>query len=206
MRLLLASDLHCDVSATKSLLTRSKDADVLVVAGDLANARQNLDQCLKLLKTANCPVVLVPGNNESDEELLAACQGQERMHVLHGTQVDLDGVTFFGLGGGVPITPYGPWSFDLSEEEAGVLLDNCPENAVLIVHSPPQGVVDVASNGKHLGSTAIKQAIRDFTPQLVVCGHIHASGGKTGMLGTVPVVNAGPYGILWDLATRQAVG
>jgi Icc-related predicted phosphoesterase len=50
-----------------------------------------------------------------------------------------------------------------------------------------------------LGSTAVRQAILDKQPQLVVCGHIHASGGQQAMLGTTRVVNAGPRGILLDL-------
>ena len=36
-------------------------------------------------------------------------------------------------------------------------------------------------------------------PALVVCGHIHASGGQTAHIGATPVINAGPDGIKWEL-------
>lgn len=109
------------------------------------------------------------------------------------------GVPFFGLGGGVPVTPFGSWSYDFTEEEAAKLLANCPAGCVLVSHSPPKGTVDVSSQGKSLGSVAVRDAILRCKPVLVVCGHIHACGGKQGMIGQTPVVNAGPAGVDWEL-------
>ena len=63
------------------------------------------------------PTLLVPGNNETEDALRAACDGWEAATVLHGEGTELDGASFFGLGGGVPVTPW-PWSFDLTEDEA----------------------------------------------------------------------------------------
>jgi Icc-related predicted phosphoesterase len=155
--------------------------------------------CIDILRRARKPAVLVPGNNESLDELRSACQGWHDAAVLHGTGTELLGVQFFGLGGGVPVTPFGPWSWDLPEAEAMKLLERCPAAAVLVSHSPPQGVVDRSSSGKNLGSTSVRDAVMRSRPRLVVCGHIHASGGQTGMLGTSPVVNAGPAGMIWTL-------
>ena len=42
--------------------------------------------------------------------------------MLHGSAVAIAGVTFFGLGGGVPVTPFGAWSYDFTEEQAANLL------------------------------------------------------------------------------------
>jgi len=71
---------------------------------------------------------------------------------------------------------------------------------VLVTHSPPKGCLDVASEGKSLGSTAIRATIESTKPRLVVCGHIHASGGQSAKLGDTPVVNAGPKGMEWSLS------
>ena len=38
--------------------------------------------------------------------------------MLHGSEVELQGVRFFGLGAAVPETPFGSWSYDLSEDDA----------------------------------------------------------------------------------------
>src|SRR6516165_5251548 len=105
-------------------------------------------------RSARCPAVLVPGNNESLEELTSAYKTWRQAHVLHGSKTEIGGVTFFGLGAGVPVTPFGAWSFDLTEDEARRLLSTCPERAVLVTHSPPCGAVDVSSSGKSLGSVA----------------------------------------------------
>ena len=143
---------------------------------------------------------MVPGNNESLEELKTACASWKRAVVLHGNGVEIAGMAFFGIGGGIPITPFGAWSYDFSEQEAAHLLRNCPEGAVLISHSPPKGVVDVSSSGQSLGSTAVRNAVMATNPRLVVCGHIHASAGKRSTIDLTPVINAGPGGIVYELA------
>jgi Icc-related predicted phosphoesterase len=199
MNLLLFSDLHNDLAAARAVVVRSRRADLLIGAGDFCNARQGLQRCVDVLRGAGKPAVLVAGNNETTEELRAACKDWASAHVLHGSAVTLLGVTFFGLGGGIPVTPFGPWSYDFTETEAADLLRGCPPGCVLVSHSPPKGAVDVSSRGQSLGSVAVRQAIDRLRPRLVVCGHIHGSGAQQALLGPTPVVNAGPAGIDWDL-------
>jgi Icc-related predicted phosphoesterase len=206
VKLLLFSDLHCDIAAAHKLAARSYDVDVLVGAGDFASVRRGLDKCLDVLQGVTRPMVFVSGNNESTEELQRACRGWTNTHVLHGTSVIIGGVTFFGLGGGVPVTPFGSWSYDLTEEQAADLLKGCPANSVLVSHSPPKGYCDTASNGQHLGSQAVLEAIRRSHPQLVVCGHIHGSAGRTMNLSDTIVTNAGPSGILAEVNPTATVG
>jgi Icc-related predicted phosphoesterase len=197
VRLLLFSDLHADASAARRLVRLAGTADVLIGAGDLGNVRRNLGVCVDILRAAGKPAVLVAGNNETTEELAEACRGWPAAYVLHGSSVTLAGVCFFGLGGGVPITPFGSWSYDFSEEQARGLLAGCPAGCVLISHSPPKGAVDVSSQGQSLGSQAVREAILQSRPSLVVCGHIHDSAGQRATVGTTPVVNAGPDGVEW---------
>jgi Icc-related predicted phosphoesterase len=199
MKLLLFSDLHCDIVAAQRLVAQAHQVDVVVGAGDFANVRRGLDQAMAVLKAISQPLVLVPGNSESDEELSQACQGWPNAHVLHGSGTTIDRVDFYGLGGGIPVTPFGAWSFDFTEVEADQLLAACPASGVLVSHSPPQGVLDRSSRGEHLGSIAIRRAIEQRQLQLVVCGHIHASAGQEAMLGQTTVINAGPRGIIWEL-------
>lgn len=200
MKLLLFSDLHLDLAAARRVVSLAKDADVVVGAGDFATMRRGLSTCIDVLRVIDRPTVLVPGNNESLKELSAACGNWASAHVLHGTGVEIDGIPFFGLGGGVPVTPFGAWSYDFSEDEATRLLAACPAGAVLVSHSPPKGAVDISSSGKSIGSTAVRDAIVRTRPRLVVCGHVHASAGQRGAIGETPVVNAGPAGAAWELS------
>ena len=194
MRLLLFSDVHCDVGAARSLVERSSDADVLVCAGDLAVMRDGLQETVDVLANCTLPTVLVAGNGESASELAEACSGWSAAHVLHGTGCEIDGVPFWGLGGGIPVTPFGAWSFDLTEEEAVPLLDECPGGGVLVTHSPPLGHVDLRG-GTHFGSRAVLDAVERAQPALAVCGHIHSCWTEESRIGNTRVINAGPDGV-----------
>ena len=199
MKLLLFSDIHADLEAARQIVAKSREVDVVIGAGDFATMSRGLKSCIDVLFQIDRPTVLVPGNNEWPDQLLAACKDWKSVHVLHGRGIQIDGVSFFGLGGGAPVTPFGDWSFDLSEEQAAKLLEACPDGAVLVSHSPPKGVLDRSSSGQSLGSTAVRDAIIQKNPRLVVSGHIHASAGKSATLNATTVVNAGPAGMIWEL-------
>jgi uncharacterized protein len=197
MRLLAFSDLHRDRDRAATLVEFAGEADVVIGAGDFASVHIGLNSMIDELRAITKPAVLVPGNNETDAALWRACAGWEAAIVLHGEAREIDGVQFFGLGGGVPKTPF-PWSFDLSEEEAASLLESCPEGAVLVTHSPPKGYVDKAY-GRSLGSEAVLRAIERTRPALAICGHIHQSWGEEATIGTTRVVNVGPDGTFFDV-------
>ena len=197
--LLLFSDVHGDRNACRQIVDRAPDADVVVGAGDFCTMRRGLQPIIDLLSAIETPTVLVPGNAESADELRTACADWPAAHVLHGDGVGIDGVPFFGIGGGIPITPFGAWSWDLSEDEADRLLADCPTGAVLVSHSPPANAVDQDSRGQHLGSAAVRRAVEKKRPPLVVCGHIHGSWGQSAEIGPATVINAGPDGVTWTM-------
>jgi len=199
MKLLLFSDLHANAAAASKLVALSKVVDIVVVAGDFGNIRRNVSVCIDALCQISVPAVLVAGNNESHDELVAVCKKWTSAVVLHGDGREICGLPFYGIGGGIPVTPFGDWSFDFSETEAETLLTACPPNGVLVSHSPPKWAVDVSSSGSSLGSIAVRDATIRTKPRLVVCGHIHGSEGKTTFIGRTPVVNAGPAGIIWTI-------
>lgn len=198
MRLLAFSDLHRDLDASHLLVERSADFDVVIAAGDFASVHEGLEETIDVLAETETPTVLVPGNNETEDALRSACEGWESAHVLHGESTEIDGVEFFGLGAGVPTTPW-DWSFDLSDDEAEERLESCPDGAVLVVHSPPQGHCDRSSGGDHLGSHAILDAIARRQPPLAVCGHIHEAWGERSQIGPTEIANLGPAGAEFEV-------
>ena len=136
MKCLAFSDLHCNERKARKLVERSADVDVVLGVGDFASVHHGLEETMDALSAIEKPFLAVPGNNETDEALRAACGGWAT--VLHGEATEIEGVPFFGLGAGVPTTPW-DWSFDLTEQEAESMLAACPEGAVLLSHSPPEG-------------------------------------------------------------------
>ncbi len=199
MKLLLFSDLHSDFHIAARLIELSAEVDVVVGAGDFCVARRGLTEIIAPLANIAKPTVVIPGNSESDAELIQACRVWKSAHVLHGRQVTIDGVTFYGIGGGIPITPFGSWSYDFSEKQAYELLAGCPSGGVFVSHSPPKGALDISSGGKSVGSRAVRETILLKKPQLAVCGHIHGSSGRKDKLGETTVINAGPRGIIWEI-------
>jgi uncharacterized protein len=197
MRLLAFSDLHRSRDHARSLVARAGGADVVIGAGDFASLRLGLNSTIDSLTPIDSPAILTPGNSESDTALWRACAGWPSASVLHGTGIRIGEIDFFGVGGGVPPTPF-PWSFDLSEREAEEKLRDCPAGAVLVVHSPPRGYLDEVT-GRHLGSRAILDAIERVEPRLVVCGHIHQCWGREARIGPTLVVNVGPEGRMLEI-------
>ena len=200
MRLLLFSDLHRDTAAAQNLVDMSRDADAVIGAGDFATMRKGIEDVIHVLAAIERPTVLVPGNGESYEELAAACEGWSVATVLHGSGIEVDGIRFWGVGGAIPVTPFGDWSYDFSEDDGQRLLADCPTEAILVSHSPPKGAVDKSSAGQSLGSEAVLEAVQRCQPRLVVCGHIHDSSGQCEFIGNTPVVNAGSRGVIRELA------
>src|SRR5690349_14790385 len=171
----------------------SAGADVVIGAGDFASVHEGLEETIAALAGIATPTVLVPGNNETAEALRAAAGAWSAATVLHGEGMTIDGVEFFGLGAGIPVTPW-DWSFDLDDEAASEMLAPCPEGAVLVLHSPPKNHCDAAGGAGNFGSPALLRAIEERRPRLAVCGHIHESWGCESQVGETPIHNLGPKG------------
>lgn len=193
MRILAFSDLHRDLAQGAQLVEMAAEADVVIGAGDFASVHEGLEETIGALSGIETPTVLVPGNNETVDALRGAAAGWDAATVLHGEGMTIEGTEFFGLGAGIPVTPW-DWSFDLDDEAAAQMLSICPEDAVLVLHSPPKDHCDSAGAGGNFGSPALLDAIERKRPRLAVCGHIHESWGCESQIGPTPVRNLGPKG------------
>lgn len=210
MKLLCMSDLHGQLP-TGPFPT----ADVAVIAGDITPAlhsfygghpagRMKQAEWIRevfLPWTQTLPVrdvVLTWGNHDHVGEhmrtLLPLAGWPSHVHPLVNDAVMLDGVTFYG----VPQTPrFYDWAFneDDTDEALGRCWREVPDGTdVLVSHGPPYGVVDsIRIGSEHLGSLTQRTWLcnPDATnrPRLVICGHIHGSGGRSGSCGNSYVHN-----------------
>lgn len=115
-----------------------------------------------------------------DEDILTPPPGQG-VHLLHGTGVTIEGVTFWGHPGlppareGVP-TRHGNFycahQFETQEESAATWA-TCPNNVdVMVTHAPPYGVLD-CHRGHHIGNAELRDEIdRRVKPKVHVFGHV----------------------------------
>jgi len=187
-RILAFSDLHLARARARDIVEAARDADLVIGAGDFCRMRQGLDEAMEMLWTIADKAIYVPGNAESADELRAATEAT----ILHGQAAEAHGVKVFGIGYAVPVTPFGEWSCDMSEDAAEAMMAGMGAVDILISHSPPKGVADVSAQGASIGSTAVRAAIERAQPKLCLCGHIHDSWGRTGKIGETLVHNLGP--------------
>ncbi|RYG90430.1 serine/threonine protein phosphatase [Loktanella sp. IMCC34160] len=195
MRILAVSDLHLDAQHRQTLLNHAREADLVIVAGDLGQRRQGLAEYLGPMEGIAAKTIVVPGNNETEAELRAAIPAT----VLHGQTTVSNGMCVAGLGGAVPPLPPLPWgSFDLTEDEAAEQLRRAGPADILVSHSPPKGCGDWHSRRGNIGSEAILDYARRVQPKLILCGHVHDSWGWRGTIGTTRVANLGPVPVWFD--------
>lgn len=214
MIILAMSDLHGHCLDVSQML----HADVAVIAGDITPATQKyhgthasgryqqsqwiLHTFIPWLDTVPVrQVVMTWGNHDHIGEypdLLPASVWPSHMHMLVNQRVTIDGVSFYG----VPQTPrFRDWAFNEDDLPAdhGRRWAQVPMGTdVLVSHGPPRGVCDTVAPPRRgvfsagFGSRTQAEWLRSDTPnrpRMVICGHIHGSGGRSGSCGETLVYN-----------------
>ena len=173
MRILALADVHGDISHIDDILEKAGKVDIVVISGDLTNFGPK-ENAIELLEKFDTPVLAVPGNCDP-YEIMEAIEGSDATN-LHKRTVNLDGMTFIGIGGSSP-TPFNT-PFELEEEEIENALEELfstsPGPVVLVSHAPPKGLLDEVS-GENVGSEAVAKFIDQA--DLVICAHIHEARG-----------------------------
>lgn len=199
MRIVCLSDTH-----TYGRRLVVPDGDVLIHAGDhtFLGTKEETKQALKWL--ASLPhqhKLLIAGNHDFyfDDDAPEYFRSwktykpytKQNMLERHGigltyledSGAEIDGVTFYGS----PWSPaYYDWAFNFKEAWKGGLAQaeqewaNIPTDVnVLITHTPPQGILDAAADGRKTGCYLLRRRVQQL-PQLRlhVFGHIHESYGR----------------------------
>ncbi len=170
----MLSDVHRRewVPAAARELIREHSLDAAVVLGDITHfgPPQYAEEFIRELGT-KC--YAVPGNCDPlGTEAFIRTAGTS----LHGIRTIVDGRTWGGLGGSNPSIFKTP--FEMPEEDIATLLAPIMEEGmVLVLHSPAYGTFDTTFSGKHVGSTAVAEAIARCRPAVVLSGHIHEDRG-----------------------------
>jgi hypothetical protein len=193
MKLLCLTDLHGARSALHRILDRERDADAILLGGDITNfgTPDEAERVVLHCSQAAPAVMAVAGNCDSPE--------------IDQRLVDLD-VSLFGRGrvlcgvGFFGVSAMPPWhgdTYELTEEaiaaalDAGVAMLEDATPQVMLSHPPPRDtMVDRTVRHTHVGSIAVRRAIDRTQPALVVCGHIHEARGVD-QVGDTVIVNCG---------------
>ncbi len=181
------ADIHGRPARLKAIRERVAvhRPDALVVAGDVTRRFGRVEPVLKELKEMGPPVLMVRGNSDSRKvDLMMDRRPNPRS--LHLNIVELEGVSFVGAGGTMPI----PFRSKIRLREKRIIASLAPMvtgASVVVVHPPPLGVLDEVLGRFHAGSGGVMALIEERGPRLVICGHIHERAGVASVGDTVVV-------------------
>lgn len=189
MRLVCVSDTH-----GRHAELNLPAGDVLLHAGDFTRRGQPeeisaFDDWLGSQPFAH--KVVIAGNHDFlfEDDPARARRLLPAAHYLEDSGIELMGLKFWGS----PISPrFFDWAFNRRRgEEIAAHWARIPDDTdVLLVHTPPHGVLDTIWLGGHVGCEALTAEVTGrLRLQLLVCGHIHESAGHA-RLGQTHVVNA----------------
>lgn len=181
MRIIAASDIHCDTEVLRKLgdTAARSQADLVLLAGDICGDRRSNDFCRKLYdlaKHANCPVVLTPGNHDFWDPIqeFPTKQITEKTDVvcLVDESVEYEHVRIFGT----PWTEtFGYWNWMKDWDKLHFEIP--PDTDILLCHSPPLGYGDEVGL-RRIGSESLTKAIQDHPSlKFVFFGHNHGDRG-----------------------------
>jgi Icc-related predicted phosphoesterase len=196
MIILAFSDLHGNINNIGNLTHEIKNADLLLLVGDITHFGNDRDvhNIIHELKGYIDNILAVPGNcdyPEVNQYLMTNGIG------LHAQNIIKDGIAFIGIGGSLPCPGKTPNEF--SEEEFNDLLNQADSGImgeipkILFSHQPPYNTKnDRIANGNHVGSFSLRNYIERTQPLLCFTGHIHEGIGIDHIKKTI-IVNPGPF-------------
>jgi len=192
MRILATADIHEDKDLVKRLVRKSKDADVIVIAGDLTWAEENLKGIIGPLKKHGKPILMIPGNHET----LASVDFLQELYKpqvynIHARGIKIDDTCFIACGSG----NIGLFQLDDAEVtdalEKGLSEVSDCKKTILVTHTPPYDTILDNLGWTKAGSVAVRQFIEQHQPDLCLCGHIHETAGMITQIGKTKVINVG---------------
>ncbi|MBU0466605.1 MAG: metallophosphoesterase family protein [Nanoarchaeota archaeon] len=193
LRILAAGDTHGDSRLTKKLADRAEreEVDLVVLCGDITGWVETKD-IIKPFKDKHKRVLILPGNWDSfaTADFLAQLYGVRN---IHGYAVKYEDVGFFGAGGAD-----GPGPGATTERELMKNLEKAHrglkgiEKKIMVTHMHPAGSKSEFSGIG--GSAAVRKAIKEFEPDILLHSHIHEASGMEEKIGKTRVINVGREG------------
>jgi len=195
MMILAFVDTHGDMDCIRKLKKKAAKADIILCAGDVTIFENHIKSILAELNSFNKPVLIIPGNHESEGRLRTECEHHKNMVCLHKEFYEKENILFTGFGGG---------GFSLRDSKFEKFTDKVKQKRigkqlVLLLHGPPYGNQTDMIMEEHAGNKSYRDFIREEKPLLVICGHLHENEGVQDKMGKTLIINPGPEGQLIEI-------
>ncbi len=188
IKILAIGDIHGDTGLVKKLAEKAEkeNVDLIILAGDLTFVEQSTKNLIGPFIKKKKQVLLIHGNHESiaTAEFLAEMYPPTKH--LHGYSIQKNNVGIFGAGGGdiINVTP-DKEIFDLLKKGHENIKDS--KKKIMVTHMHHKG--SKAEFSGFPGSKAVKKAIKEFKPDILISAHIHEAGGIEEQIGKTRVIN-----------------
>ena len=191
MKIFAFTDIHGDNKIINKILLQIKEEspDLLICAGDLSDFSQNLKNLILKFKITNLPLLIIPGNHETPEEIKQICKKTKFAIYLHRASYELNDYIFFG---------YGTGGFDREDKTFEKLIPKFKKSIkknkkiILITHAPPYKTkLDKLSYIGYQGSVSIRKFIEIINPVIHICGHLHENAGNIDKIKNTVILNPG---------------
>jgi Icc-related predicted phosphoesterase len=204
MRIFVFSDLHCDTRRAEEIV--KTQADNYVLCGDPSDVGDGLREMGRALSPFGKKLLVIPGNNESEEQMGAWCE-EFGFTNFHKEILKKGAYNFAGLGQSL-FLPFSNPPRDLAtpgekgEDWFKKELDKFRgvKNLLLFCHQPPiSKTLDLTRSGVHVGSESMRKFILEEKPLYFFSGHIHECAGNKEVIGSTKCYSPGKKGILLKL-------
>ncbi len=187
-KILAIGDIHGDTGLVKKLAEKAKkeNVDVVILAGDLTFVEQSVKNLIGPFIKAKKEVLLIPGNHESSATIDFLSKMYPNTKNIHGHSIKKGDLGIFGAGGGdvINITP-DKEIFNALKKGHNKIKDS--KKKIMVTHMHPKG--SKAEFFGFKGSKAVKKAIKEFQPDILISAHIHEASGIEEKIGDTKVIN-----------------
>lgn len=201
MKILAISDVHGDKAFMRRMAEkgRKEKVDLVIIAGDLVNAGQMPEGLIGPFKEQGLEVAILPGNHEGMADINFLVE-KYNIKNLHGYSLKFGDLGIFGCGYG----DIGPHQFtekqffDTLKLAHDSLLDKGIKKKLMITHVQPNDSW-IGLKIPTWGSSGVRKALKEFKPDLHLCGHIHETHGIEEVIEGIKVINVGKTGRIVEL-------
>lgn len=188
-KILAIGDIHGDTGLVKRLAEKAikENVELVILAGDITMFESSVKNLIGPFVKAKKQVLLIPGNHESNATVDFLAEMYPNTKNIHGYSFKKEDLGIFGAGSGdVGINM-------IKDSEIFNILKKGHENVkslnkqIMVTHMHPHG--SKAEFSGFEGSKAIKKAVKEFQPDVLITAHIHEAAGMEEYMGKTKVIN-----------------
>ncbi len=188
-KILAVGDIHGDTGLVKRLAEKAKkeNVDLVILAGDLTLFESSIKNIIGPFVKAKKQVLIIPGNHESIATVDFLAEMYPNTKNIHGYSFKKDNLGIFGAGAAdIGINQIKDSEiFSLLKKGHESIKDSSKQ--IMVTHMHPRG--SKAEFSGFPGSKAVRKAINEFHPKVLITAHIHEAGGMEEKIGKTRVIN-----------------